>query len=170
MDVGVYGVPGSGSGRPGTTGFVAAKACRAVEKFVRDVGGYQMLYADMYQVGWCGFMLHHSAQVFVDVRRSQIVLDSHLCDSLLISYRLLPLFHTHTQRETQTLTLALTHTHTHSLNTNDFFFFSLAFSQDREEFRAMFDHTLLDKVRASLPGTTTAFPEVYDKVCKSARD
>lgn len=51
VDVGVYGVPGSGSGRPGKTGFVAAKACRAVEKFVRDVGGYQMLYADMYQVG-----------------------------------------------------------------------------------------------------------------------
>ena len=44
VDVGVYGVPGSGSGRPGKTGFVAATACRAVEKFVRDVEGYQMLY------------------------------------------------------------------------------------------------------------------------------
>ena len=41
--------------------------------------------------------------------------------------------------------------------------------QDREEFRQMFDHTLLDKMRKKMPGTTTAFPEVFDKVCKSAR-
>lgn len=89
VDVGIYGVPGSGSGRPGKTGFVADKSCREVENYVRKVEGFQMLYADMYQ--------------------------------------------------------------------------------DREEFRTMFDHTLLDEMRQRMPGTTTAFPEVYDKVCKSAR-
>jgi delta24-sterol reductase len=89
VDVGIYGVPGSGSGRPGQTGFVATTACREVEEFVRKVEGFQMLYADMYQ--------------------------------------------------------------------------------DREEFRTMFDHSLLDEMRSRMPGTTTAFPEVYDKVCKSAR-
>ena len=34
----------------------------------------------------------------------------------------------------------------------------------RDEFRAMFDHTLLDKQRAAL-GAEKAFPEPYDKVC-----
>mmetsp|Transcript_3310 Transcript_3310/g.8148 ORF Transcript_3310/g.8148 Transcript_3310/m.8148 type:complete len:538 (+) Transcript_3310:362-1975(+) len=89
VDVGIYGVPGCGSGRPGKTGFVATKACREVEAFVRDVEGFQMLYADMYQ--------------------------------------------------------------------------------DRDEFREMFDHTLLDKLRKKMPLATVAFPEVYDKVCKAAR-
>merc|ERR1712086_1210484 len=76
VDVGVYGVPGCGTGRRG-------------EDFVRDAEGFQMLYADMYQT--------------------------------------------------------------------------------REEFREMFDHTLLDKMRAQSAMTRKAFPEVYDKVCKSAR-
>lgn len=49
VDVGIYGVPGSGSGRPGKTDFVAEPSCSKVEKFVRDVEGFQMLYADMYQ-------------------------------------------------------------------------------------------------------------------------
>eukprot|EP00039_Didymoeca_costata_P007913 m.105347 g.105347 ORF g.105347 m.105347 type:complete len:536 (+) comp13871_c0_seq1:2355-3962(+) len=89
VDVGIYGVPGSGSGRPGKTGFVANKSCRVVEDWVREVEGFQMLYADMYQT--------------------------------------------------------------------------------REEFRKMFDHTLLDKVRASSEITSQAFPEVYDKVNKNAR-
>lgn len=37
----------------------------------------------------------------------------------------------------------------------------------REEFREMFDHSLYDKLRV---GSTDAFPEVYDKVCRAARD
>lgn len=89
VDVGVYGVPGCGSGRPGKTDFVASPSCRAVEDFVREVEGFQMLYADMYQT--------------------------------------------------------------------------------RDEFRQMFDHTLLDKLRKANPATEIAFPEVYDKVKKSAR-
>jgi len=89
VDVGVYGVPGCGTGRPGQTDFVAAPSCRRGEDFVRDAEGFQMLYADMYQT--------------------------------------------------------------------------------REEFREMFDHTLLDKMRAQSAMTRKAFPEVYDKVCKSAR-
>lgn len=39
----------------------------------------------------------------------------------------------------------------------------------REEFRAMFDHSLYDKMRARLK-CQKAFPEVYDKVCRKARD
>jgi hypothetical protein len=39
----------------------------------------------------------------------------------------------------------------------------------REEFRAMFDHSLYDELRASLPLCQQAFPEVYDKVSKAAR-
>ncbi|KAF2360095.1 FAD linked oxidase N-terminal [Trinorchestia longiramus] len=39
----------------------------------------------------------------------------------------------------------------------------------REEFREMFDHTLYDKLRLTLPGTTKAFPEVYDKINRNAR-
>lgn len=89
VDIGVYGVPGCGSGRPGKTDFVASPSCRKVEDFVREVEGFQMLYADMYQ--------------------------------------------------------------------------------ERDEFREMFDHTLLDKMREAIPGTKIAFPEVYDKVKKSAR-
>lgn len=40
--------------------------------------------------------------------------------------------------------------------------------QTREEFRQMFNHTLYDKIRREL-GCETAFPEVYDKVCKANR-
>ncbi|KOB78329.1 24-dehydrocholesterol reductase, partial [Operophtera brumata] len=39
----------------------------------------------------------------------------------------------------------------------------------REEFREMFDHTLYDRVRDSLPYCKQAFPEIYGKVNKSAR-
>jgi len=39
----------------------------------------------------------------------------------------------------------------------------------RDEFRAMFDHSLYDKLRDSLPMCKQAFPEVYDKVSKAAR-
>jgi hypothetical protein len=39
----------------------------------------------------------------------------------------------------------------------------------RAEFRRMFDHTLYDKLRASL-GCKSAFAEVYDKVNRSARE
>ena len=38
----------AGSGRPGKTDFVAKPSCRAVEDFVRQVEGFQMLYADSY--------------------------------------------------------------------------------------------------------------------------
>ena len=38
----------------------------------------------------------------------------------------------------------------------------------REEFREMFDHTLYDKMRKKL-NCSGSFPEVYDKVNKSAR-
>jgi hypothetical protein len=48
VDIGVYGVPGIGSGRPGKTDFVASPSCQAVEQWVRQVDGFQMLYADMY--------------------------------------------------------------------------------------------------------------------------
>ena len=37
----------------------------------------------------------------------------------------------------------------------------------RDEFRSMFDHSLLDKLRADL-GAESAFPEPYDKVCYKA--
>lgn len=43
VDVGVYGVPKSPT-------FLATPSTRAVEDFVRQVEGFQMLYADMYQV------------------------------------------------------------------------------------------------------------------------
>lgn len=39
----------------------------------------------------------------------------------------------------------------------------------KEEFRKMFDHTLYDKMRAKLQ-CEKAFPEVYDKVCRKARE
>ncbi|KAA0196094.1 hypothetical protein HAZT_HAZT011860 [Hyalella azteca] len=39
----------------------------------------------------------------------------------------------------------------------------------REEFRAMFDHSLYDKLREKYRDTTTAFPQVYDKICRKAR-
>ncbi|KAJ0171107.1 hypothetical protein K1T71_013306 [Dendrolimus kikuchii] len=39
----------------------------------------------------------------------------------------------------------------------------------REEFRQMFDHTLYDKVRDSLPHCKAAFPEIYGKVNRSVR-
>ncbi|KAJ1530360.1 hypothetical protein ONE63_005272 [Megalurothrips usitatus] len=39
----------------------------------------------------------------------------------------------------------------------------------KEEFRSMFDHTLYDKMRARLK-CDRAFPEVYDKVCRKARE
>ena len=41
--------------------------------------------------------------------------------------------------------------------------------QTKEEFREMFDHTLLDKIRARSTATHKAFPEVFDKVNKNAR-
>ncbi|MDF1582019.1 MAG: FAD-binding oxidoreductase [Methyloprofundus sp.] len=40
--------------------------------------------------------------------------------------------------------------------------------QTREEFRKMFDHTLLDKLREQT-GATKAFPEPFDKVSRAAR-
>jgi len=89
VDVGVYGVPGVGSGRPGKTDFEANRSCRHVEDFVRSCEGFQMLYADMYQT--------------------------------------------------------------------------------ESEFREMFDHTLLDKIRNQSELTLKAFPDVYHKVCKKAR-
>ncbi|KAL4712585.1 hypothetical protein ACJJTC_007601 [Scirpophaga incertulas] len=39
----------------------------------------------------------------------------------------------------------------------------------REEFRAMFDHTLYDAVRDTLPYCKDAFPEIYGKVNKNVR-
>ena len=36
----------------------------------------------------------------------------------------------------------------------------------KEEFRDMFDHTLYDKVRASIPQCNERMPIVYDKVHK----
>lgn len=39
----------------------------------------------------------------------------------------------------------------------------------RAEFRDMFDHTLYDKLRLQYKHTKQAFPEVYDKVNRSAR-
>lgn len=38
----------------------------------------------------------------------------------------------------------------------------------REEFRRMFDHSLYDKMRKELD-CEAAFPEIYDKVSRSAR-
>lgn len=38
----------------------------------------------------------------------------------------------------------------------------------RSEFREMFDHELYDKMRKKYD-CCDAFPEVYDKVCRSAR-
>lgn len=38
----------------------------------------------------------------------------------------------------------------------------------RNEFRLMFDHKLYDKLRKQYE-CELAFPELYDKVCKSAR-
>jgi len=38
----------------------------------------------------------------------------------------------------------------------------------REEFRAMFDHSLYDQMRAKYQAEE-AFPEIYDKVSKAAR-
>jgi len=89
VDVGIYGVPGSGSGNPGKTDYIAQPSSRRVEDFVRSVEGYQMLYADMYQ--------------------------------------------------------------------------------SKKEFREMFDHSLLDKIRSTSEATMRAFPEVFDKVNKKAR-
>ncbi|CAH0403550.1 unnamed protein product [Chilo suppressalis] len=39
----------------------------------------------------------------------------------------------------------------------------------QKEFRAMFDHTLYDAVRARLPHCTDAFPEIYGKVNRNVR-
>lgn len=39
----------------------------------------------------------------------------------------------------------------------------------RDEFRQMFDHTLYDKVRDTLPYCKEAFPEIYGKVNKNVR-
>lgn len=39
----------------------------------------------------------------------------------------------------------------------------------KEEFRRMFDHTLYDKLRNELK-CIEAFPEVYEKVSKAARN
>jgi len=38
-----------------------------------------------------------------------------------------------------------------------------------QEFRKMFDHNLYDKMRRELD-CEKAFPEVYNKVCRAARD
>jgi len=81
VDVGVYGVPKNER-------FDAVKTTRKVEEFVRQVKGFQMMYADSYMT--------------------------------------------------------------------------------REEFRAMFDHTLYDTMRQKLK-CEGRFPEVYDKVNKSSR-
>merc|ERR1719334_1761416 len=81
VDVGVYGVPQNER-------FEAKKTTRKIEEFVRNVSGFQMMYADSYMT--------------------------------------------------------------------------------RDEFRAMFDHTLYDRVREKL-GCKGNFPEVYDKVNKKAR-
>jgi len=83
IDIGAYGVPGN----PKT--YEAKKCGRAVEEYVRKVGGFQLLYADTYMT--------------------------------------------------------------------------------REEFEAMFDHTLYRQVRAKYPDGTRAFPEIYDKVSRDAR-
>lgn len=42
VDVGIYGVP--------AVDFLATRNVREVEDYVRSVEGFQMLYADMYQV------------------------------------------------------------------------------------------------------------------------
>ncbi|PWA20994.1 hypothetical protein CCH79_00007405 [Gambusia affinis] len=81
VDIGAYG-------EPKVKHFEAKASTRQLEKFVRDVHGFQMLYADVYM--------------------------------------------------------------------------------DREEFWEMFDGQLYHKLRAEL-GCKEAFPEVYDKICKSAR-
>lgn len=81
VDVGVYGVPKNER-------FDAEKTTRRIEEFVRNVSGFQMMYADSYMT--------------------------------------------------------------------------------RDEFRAMFDHSLYDRVREKL-GCRGNFPEVYDKVNKKAR-
>jgi len=38
----------------------------------------------------------------------------------------------------------------------------------KEEFRAMFDHSLYDKLRKTVPDCEKCMPEVYDKVRKEA--
>merc|ERR1719347_956425 len=81
VDIGVYGVPKR-------VGFDGVKTTRKVEEYVRDVQGFQMMYADSYMT--------------------------------------------------------------------------------KDEFRAMFDHSLYDRVREKL-GCKGNFPEVYDKVNKKAR-
>ena len=40
----------------------------------------------------------------------------------------------------------------------------------RDEFRTMFDHSLYDKMRDKLSDSKKAFPEVYDKVNRKARE
>ncbi|CAG9760209.1 unnamed protein product [Ceutorhynchus assimilis] len=81
VDIGLYGVPKVENFRP-------KEDTRKIEKYVTDVKGFQMLYADTYMT--------------------------------------------------------------------------------KEEFRKMFDHTLYDKVRKQLD-CEAAFPDVYDKVSRSAR-
>ncbi|XP_037092435.1 delta(24)-sterol reductase-like isoform X2 [Pollicipes pollicipes] len=82
IDIGAYGVPQARD-------FDAHKTSRRVEKFVMDIGGFQMMYADSFLT--------------------------------------------------------------------------------REEYRKMFDHRLYDKVRREYD-CLRAFPEVYDKVNRAARD
>lgn len=81
VDIGLYGVPKVPNFKP-------REDMRKIEKYVTDVKGFQMLYADTYMT--------------------------------------------------------------------------------KEEFRKMFDHTLYDKMREKL-GCKEAFPDVYDKVSRSAR-
>ncbi|XP_048844522.1 delta(24)-sterol reductase [Brienomyrus brachyistius] len=81
VDIGAYG-------EPRRKHFEARASTRQLEKFVRDIHGFQMLYADVYM--------------------------------------------------------------------------------DRQEFWEMFDGSLYHKLREML-GCKTAFPEVYDKICKAAR-
>ncbi|XP_072560109.1 delta(24)-sterol reductase-like [Paramormyrops kingsleyae] len=81
VDIGAYG-------EPRLKHFEARASTRQLEKFVRDVHGFQMLYADVYM--------------------------------------------------------------------------------DRQEFWEMFDGSLYHKLREKLD-CKTAFPEVYDKICKAAR-
>ncbi|XP_074640770.1 delta(24)-sterol reductase-like [Tubulanus polymorphus] len=83
VDIGAYGTV------PKKKNYNAVETTRRIEKFVRDVNGFQMLYADSYMT--------------------------------------------------------------------------------REEFRQMFDHSLYDKQRENL-NAKKAFPDIYDKVSRAARD
>lgn len=64
-------------------------------------------------------------------------------------------------------TITLTHLHVPSASCR----FQMLYADvymDREEFWEMFDGQLYHRLREEL-GCKEAFPEVYDKICKSAR-